>query len=377
VATRDELDIPIPAMAPSYRPTARRGDMMDPATKRLAIFAAIIGAALLGLVAAWAVTSRHRGGVPEVDAPAGPIRVKPADPGGMHVADAGESILSGESNTKQTLAPAPENPAPQGLKAQEQAAADAAAGTPPAEQPPADSAAAPKAAVAARTLTPPGNGGAAGRLAQGGKSAPNEPRARGVGRLATGAVAQAAITPAQAAEETPLSTPPILNTPMPHTAMPETKMPETKLPPATMPETPMPVTKLPDNSFKSTPMPAPDVTLTAPAGDTPAPVLAPVAPAAPTAAAGLATNMAPAAHGKRPVVQFAAVESGSAALAEWHRLVRQYPDLLGDRTPTITKAAHDGKTFWRVRTAGFPSMSDAVVFCQKVKSRGGQCMATF
>ena len=59
MAVRDDLDIPIPAMAPSYRPHGRRREEMDPATKRLAVFASVIGTALLGLVAVWAFTGHH------------------------------------------------------------------------------------------------------------------------------------------------------------------------------------------------------------------------------------------------------------------------------------------------------------------------------
>ncbi len=366
-------------MAPSYRPTASRGAAMDSATRRLAIFAGIIGAALLGLVGAWAVTSRHPGGVPVIEADSKPVRVKPADPGGMHVADAGESILSGEANAKQTLAPPPEAPAPQGLKAQEQAAANATAVAPAA--PPAAPAAAPEEPLPRPSTTARTAGSDAG-ASQGGKLATDEPPPRQplrpLARTAPATLmAQAATGSAHAADE------PNLNTPMPHTAMPETTMPETKMPETKMPETTMPETKMPDATFKSTPLPPPDVTMTPPAGDAPAAATAVVPPppmpepAAPMAKSAAIERVAPVAHGKRPVVQFAALGSGSEALAEWHRLVKQYPDLLSDHTPTITKFAHDGKTFWRVRTAGFGTLSDAVVFCQKVKTRGGQCIATF
>lgn len=96
-----------------------------------------------------------------------------------------------------------------------------------------------------------------------------------------------------------------------------------------------------------------------------------------TPAAAAPAHMAPSGHGKRPLVQFAAVGSGEAALAEWQRLEKKYPDLLGGHTPNITKTEHDGKTFWRIRTGGFTDLTQAAVFCQKVKSRGGSCVATF
>ena len=77
-------------MAPSYRPSARQREAMDPATKRLAIFAGAIGTALLGLVAAWAFTGHHRTGVPVIEADSRPVKVKPANPGGMQIAGADE-----------------------------------------------------------------------------------------------------------------------------------------------------------------------------------------------------------------------------------------------------------------------------------------------
>jgi hypothetical protein len=79
-------------------------------------------------------------------------------------------------------------------------------------------------------------------------------------------------------------------------------------------------------------------------------------------------------HGKRALVQFAAVGSGEAALREWERLSRKYPDLLAGKTPNITKTEHDGKTFWRVRTGGFADKAQAAAFCAQIKARGNACV---
>src|SRR6185437_16242994 len=57
-------------------------------------------------------------GVPIVQADAGPVRVKPVNPGGLQVAAAGNEIFSGGSDTTVgKLAPPPETPDLQALRA--------------------------------------------------------------------------------------------------------------------------------------------------------------------------------------------------------------------------------------------------------------------
>ena len=106
----DELDIPMPRMAPappSYR-VALSASRMDAATKRLAIIAAAIGAALLLLVGVWSLGGhRGAGGVPVVEADTRPLRSKPDQPGGMQVAGENETILSGVTGGKDGMAPPP------------------------------------------------------------------------------------------------------------------------------------------------------------------------------------------------------------------------------------------------------------------------------
>ncbi len=100
---------------PAYR--VPRGGM-DPATKRLALIAACLGGTLFVVLGAWSTLGGHSSGVvPVISAPAGPTRVKPANPGGLKVHS--ELILgSGLSDDgTDTLAPAPEAPDPQALKA--------------------------------------------------------------------------------------------------------------------------------------------------------------------------------------------------------------------------------------------------------------------
>ncbi len=267
-----DMDIPMPAMSPAWRVAPRQRAAMDPGTRRLAIFAGVIGGALLLLIGVWSFSGhRHAGGVPVIEADSRPLRVKPVNPGGMQVEGANDSIMSGEADGKASMAPPPETPAPQALKAEEQ----------PAAPPPPVAAPAPAPAQAPLALTPP---------------EPPKP---------------AAMTEAAPTRTAPLPTPP-----------------------------------------------------SAPARQE---VTASIAkPAQAPSQLGMATTGV-------SMVQLAAVESEAAAKTEWQRLAHKYGDLLGGRTPTISKIEHGGKTFWRLRTGGFADVAQAEQFCARVKAKGGGC----
>ncbi len=99
------------------------------------------------------------------------------------------------------------------------------------------------------------------------------------------------------------------------------------------------------------------------------------APAAPTpAVASPAAAAAPAlAAGAGPMVQLAAVDNEPAAQAEWQRLAKRMPDVLGGKHPVVRRAEHDGHVVWRVRTGGFADTADATGFCARVRAKGGAC----
>jgi hypothetical protein len=144
-----ELDIPSPA----YR--NRSGAGRDGGVRRLAITAGAIGGVLLLAAGGWWVVGHRSHAVPVIEAQSGPVRVKPENPGGMQVAGADEAILSGEAeNGKTALAPPPETPEPQALRAQEPAKAKAAAPV----SPPGQAATPPAAPPAAATERGPGAG---------------------------------------------------------------------------------------------------------------------------------------------------------------------------------------------------------------------------
>ncbi|MBS0638290.1 MAG: SPOR domain-containing protein [Proteobacteria bacterium] len=92
----------------------------------------------------------------------------------------------------------------------------------------------------------------------------------------------------------------------------------------------------------------------------------------PTAPATAASAAKPA-SGHGATVQLAALSSEQAAKEEWQKLQKQMPDIFGGRQPTIVKAERDGRTFWRLRAAGFTDVGQARSFCEKVRTKGNGC----
>jgi hypothetical protein len=82
------------------------------------------------------------------------------------------------------------------------------------------------------------------------------------------------------------------------------------------------------------------------------------------------------AHAGRAEVQLGAVASEQIAKAEWERLAHRMPALLGNRKPIFSKATHEGRTFWRIRTGGFASLAAARQFCAEVAAHKGACIAS-
>ena len=120
---------------PTYRVPRRR--LLDDGTRRLAIIAGGLGAALLAVVGVWSLSgSRPAARIPVIEADSRPVRVKPENPGGMQLAGSNDEILSGDISPQNgKLAPAPEMPKPEALRqaaAPKAAAAAAPVGAPPA-----------------------------------------------------------------------------------------------------------------------------------------------------------------------------------------------------------------------------------------------------
>ena len=112
----------------------RGREAMAPATRRLAMIAGGIGLLLAVLIGGWAFSGRHAGGIPVIEAPDGPVRLKPIDAGGMQAlgAQAPPPVNSGGS---EALAPAPEAARPEALQAEVDAARRADGRAPPAAAP--------------------------------------------------------------------------------------------------------------------------------------------------------------------------------------------------------------------------------------------------
>ena len=106
----------------------RRGTLIDPQIRRMALIAggAVVLVALC--VGGYTMMARRPHGVPVIEADSRPLRVKPDNPGGMQVVGAEEQIMGGSGTGSQAdaMAPAPESPEPQALRAQIQAARQAA-----------------------------------------------------------------------------------------------------------------------------------------------------------------------------------------------------------------------------------------------------------
>jgi len=97
----------------SYKSRPQR-PAVDPAMRRIAILSACGAVLIIAVAMVWSGVRPRLGfgPPPEIAAPATPLRVAPADPGGLTVPGASEAIMSGDdSGPAPTLAPAPPAPA--------------------------------------------------------------------------------------------------------------------------------------------------------------------------------------------------------------------------------------------------------------------------
>lgn len=110
----------------------------------------------------------------------------------------------------------------------------------------------------------------------------------------------------------------------------------------------------------------------APVSTTVAPKVQPVQPK-PVRTAVPAAKAVPASVGKSlHGIQLGAFSSAEGARRAWRHFAARNPALANYRNVT-TNVTINGKTFWRVRAAGFSGLAAATSLCGSVKARGGPC----
>ena len=118
-----------------------------------------------------------------------------------------------------------------------------------------------------------------------------------------------------------------------------------------------------------------------PAADIAAPSPVAVAPEPPaagpmTSATGAPVSLASVGRIGIAAVQLASIPSEASAKAEWLRLQKRVPGLLGSRQPDITSNVHAGHTSWRLGTSGFEDTAQATQFCGRLRAAGLNCWVT-
>ncbi|MCQ0971582.1 SPOR domain-containing protein [Paracoccus sp. TK19116] len=96
-----------------------------------------------------------------------------------------------------------------------------------------------------------------------------------------------------------------------------------------------------------------------------------VAPAAP-APAPAPVQTASASGG--PQVQIGAFDSDAIAASEWGRVSGKHGSLFSGKGQVIQKHESNGRTFWRLRVAGFGSRDEARQFCKALIDAGTDCI---
>ena len=102
---------------PSYRPAESAG--LDPEMRRMAMMAAGFGGILAVVIGLFSLSGHRHHGVPVIEPPSTPVRVKPLNPGGMQFTGA-EDFSSSQG---EKLAPPAEKPAIRELRAKKVAKA--------------------------------------------------------------------------------------------------------------------------------------------------------------------------------------------------------------------------------------------------------------
>jgi hypothetical protein len=81
----------------------------------------------------------------------------------------------------------------------------------------------------------------------------------------------------------------------------------------------------------------------------------------------------PASADDNPAVHLATADTAQGAVAAWTELQRRLPDLLRGHSPQVWSTEIDGRTVWRLRAAGFATVSDARAFCVQMHAAKADC----
>lgn len=102
------------------------------------------------------------------------------------------------------------------------------------------------------------------------------------------------------------------------------------------------------------------------------------APKAAPAAVAAPVDEAPAAPAKVAVgaamVQIGAFDSDALAKGEWSRVSGKFGPLFSGKSRVVQEAQSGGRTFWRLRAAGFASKDEARRFCAALIAEGVDCI---
>lgn len=74
------------------------------------------------------------------------------------------------------------------------------------------------------------------------------------------------------------------------------------------------------------------------------------------------------------LAQLGAFASADIARAEWDKLSDRFSDYLSGKSRVIQKATSGGRTFYRLRAAGFEDLSDARRFCSALVAERAECI---
>ncbi|WP_045390754.1 SPOR domain-containing protein [Falsirhodobacter sp. alg1] len=76
------------------------------------------------------------------------------------------------------------------------------------------------------------------------------------------------------------------------------------------------------------------------------------------------------------LVQLGAFDNEDQVRTEWARLSAKFGSLITDKTLVVQKAVSNGRTFYRLRAAGFEDASDSRRFCSAMLAENAACIPT-